>query len=834
MTAPRSLAVAALLMLAACARDDTSLRENPLYFATALDRATTTGADFPADVPEPVEWQFDGAQVGWKAVAPFNPTVSPPVVTRAEDALRVTLTAANRNPGGFPRGAIAVDLPGWAPEDWGYFEVQARTSDMGWFSAAYNRRPGVGSPSGSLYPFLASGPGVNVIPDGGVHTYQLRVNWRRGEPGDLRQLGFWFGADKPASIDIVSIRAVPKEAPFAGSAVGAQTVGGANVSAMYVRAPGRIAFPVHMPEHGRLDVALGVLRDDAPVTFTVIIDSEGEEPDTVLEESWADRTKWAKRSVDLSALGGRSVQLTFAAQAERPGTVALWGAPTLHTPARIAVTALDDATGSPTPVRVRMVDAQGATAPLPDDAVAIMWGPDDRARGFGFQPDSSFYADGGFTVDVEPGTYELSVSKGYEYLKQHHQLVVTAGERRSETFRLKRWINMPERGWYSADDHIHLRRSPRENPLILKWIAAEDVHVGALLQMGDFWTTYFAQYAWGRDGTYQIEDYMLSSGQEEPRTHDVGHTISLAADDFVRFAGEYYYYDRVFDRVHQLGGVTGYAHQGVLFHGDRGLALDVLRGKVDFVELLQFCVSQEPLHLEHYYHFLDLGFKLTATAGSDFPWCAGPEFTHAQIGGARFYTYLGDDFSFENWRKSLHAGHTFVSSGPIVSLEVNGKMPGDELDVSPRSRVSIVAGAWGHPEQVPLEKLEIVAHGKVLQTVTTGEAGQNAEHLELEMELPIEHGVWIAARARGGPGQAAHTTPVYVTVNGSGFHNPETSLEYLGMAEQSLMDLEQEMAHRNETVGTSAWYFREGLATRIAESRQVIARLRAEFMADRR
>lgn len=62
---------------------------------------------------------------------------------------------------------------------------------------------------------------------------------------------------------------------------------------------------------------------------------------------------------------------------------------------------------------------------------------------------------------------------------------------------------MPERDWYSADEHIHLRRSPRENPLILDWIAAEDVHVGVLLQMGDFWTTYFSQYGWGRDGRYR-------------------------------------------------------------------------------------------------------------------------------------------------------------------------------------------------------------------------------------------------------------------------------------------------------------------------------------------
>ena len=111
------------------------------------------------------------------------------------------------------------------------------------------------------------------------------------------------------------------------------------------------------------------------------------------------------------------------------------------------------------------------------------------------------------------------------------------------------------------------------------------------MQMGDFWATYYSQYAWGLDGVYHVEDRLLASGQEDPRTHERGHTISLAADDFVRLEDPalsqgpsgYYYYDQVFDRIHELGGLTGYAHQAVTFHGYRGLTLDVLRDKVDFL-----------------------------------------------------------------------------------------------------------------------------------------------------------------------------------------------------------------------------------------------------------
>ena len=247
---------------------------------------------------------------------------------------------------------------------------------------------------------------------------------------------------------------------------------------------------------------------------------------------------------------------------------------------------ITDESNNPTPVRVRLTDSNGKTAPLPRGSISVMYGRNDRAEGYGYQPDSSFYIDGNFSIELSPGSYILSLSKGYEYLTQKHVISIKPGKNISMNYQLKRWINMPARGWYSADDHIHIRRSPRENPLILKWVAAEDIHVGALLQMGDFWTTYFAQYAWGKDGNYREKNRLLTPGQEEPRTHEVGHTISLAADDFVRFKNEYYLYDHVFDRVHELDGLTGYAHQGMSFHGYRGMTMDILQEKVDFLELL--------------------------------------------------------------------------------------------------------------------------------------------------------------------------------------------------------------------------------------------------------
>ena len=521
--------------------------------------------------------------------------------------------------------------------------------------------------------------------------------------------------------------------------------------------------------------------------------------------------------------------------------VMLTGNATAQPPGQLAITILDATTRQPTPVRVRITRNGYAVPQLPPEAVAVMYGLWDHEDGYGFQPDSSFYVAGRFHLPLPAGTYQLTLSKGHEYLRQQHTFVVAPGKAVPKTYSLTRWGNMAANGWYSTDGHIHIRRSPRENPLIMTWLRAEDVNVGALLRMGDFWETYYPQYAYGEPGVYQQGKYLLTTGQEDPRTPELGHAFALGADNRVRQRNRYYFFDEVFDKVHQLGGLVGYAHQAETFHGYRGLTLDGLRGKVDAFELLQFCVDAHPLHTEQYYRMLDLGIPLTATAGSDFPWC-GPDHSHgppersSRIGNARFYVYLGDDsLSLPNWRRAVRAGHTFVSSGPMLDLRVNDgrpgfARPGDHLNLKRGDSLTITVRAYGHPSQVPLDTLELVSQGQVIGRTDTRQPGQTAGHLSLTIKLSsLERGRWIAARCWAGPGQAAHTTPVYVTVDGGGFHNPETAPHYLDLSEAYLTEIEQEISQPNPIAEFQAWRYADGLRTRIAEVRRIIGELRQQL-----
>lgn len=117
---------------------------------------------------------------------------------------------------------------------------------------------------------------------------------------------------------------------------------------------------------------------------------------------------------------------------------------------RLTVTIRDFETGKRTPVRITLTDRQGRHTRLPGEAIKVMYGRNDTAERYGFQPDSAFYIDGQFSLGLTPGVYKLNITKGNEYLAQKHSLDLRSGNM-DTTVVMKRWINMPERGWYSSD-----------------------------------------------------------------------------------------------------------------------------------------------------------------------------------------------------------------------------------------------------------------------------------------------------------------------------------------------------------------------------------------------
>lgn len=113
--------------------------------------------------------------------------------------------------------------------------------------------------------------------------------------------------------------------------------------------------------------------------------------------------------------------------------------------------------------------------------------------------------------------------------------------------------------------------------------------------------------------------------------------------------------------------------------------------------------------------------------------------------------------------RAVRAGRTFLSGGPLVTLSVDGREPGDTVQLSGPGTVTVQATVRSI---FPLRSLEVVRNGEVVARVEAS-GGRQAEISE---ELRLDGNSWIACRAYGtdyhldewGRRVFAHSSPVYV------------------------------------------------------------------------
>jgi hypothetical protein len=381
---------------------------------------------------------------------------------------------------------------------------------------------------------------------------------------------------------------------------------------------------------------------------------------------------------------------------------------------------------------------------------------------------AAYFVSQPFSIQLPAGRWRLAVARGLEYLPVFEEFTIGPGDERTRKIDLRRWENMSAKGWYSGDDHVHFPRTqPWHDEFLLTWAQAEEVYVTSTIQQRTLQALTFSQ---GEPAGYRVQrgDYVLQSGQEDPSTaiQELGHTLALNIKQPVYDLARFHLYDVMFDGVHAQGGLTGYAHiawapewyrrNPRTPHATWDSTLNVIQGRLDFFEVLQFRL----LGLDDYYDFLSMGIKLTASAGSDMPWASS-------LGESRIYVQTGRPLTGDGWFKAFKQGRTFVTNGPMLSLTANGAGPGEDVNVRADATVRIRARAWAPPSIGSPKTLEIISQGTVIRAATS--ANPNDDELRLDFELPARDSQWIAARVSTDNGAVAHTSPVYVLVNGRKF-----------------------------------------------------------------
>jgi hypothetical protein len=481
---------------------------------------------------------------------------------------------------------------------------------------------------------------------------------------------------------------------------------------------------------------------------------------------------------------------------------------------------LDEASGRRVPARVRLFKADGKEmVPLGHPGQLGEQAQEGDVR---FQSRRFAYVDGCFQVDPAWLPLKYQVVKGYEFR-------IAEGELRPENVRdgaltvpLSRWSSLSRSGWYSGDIHIH-HIAPQTCRLEMD---AEDLNVANILT-SDF-TADQNQFE-GRVNVHSGGQRLIYVSQEF-RNDQLGHLCLLNLKKLiqpVKTMQPYHYplHLEACDRARAQGGYVSWAH----FPSWPGVEnpLDVALEKLDGLEILcqldprEFPVFMKQLvpelaandGLRLWYRYLNCGFRLTATAGTD------KMTTFVTVGANRVFARVNGEFSYQSWIAALKAGRTFISNSPLLSFTVDNHEPGSVLQLKSGSRrvVQIHASA---ESQLPYDRLEILSNGRVIGEATPSGSRNRAE---VFLEQTVQHSCWFAARAyekldgyrergvdfrkvhvdqgtllssyygtRRPEAVFAHTSPVYVILDGKAIRSWEDAQYYIRYLNNSIDWLRKE------------------------------------------
>jgi len=416
-----------------------------------------------------------------------------------------------------------------------------------------------------------------------------------------------------------------------------------------------------------------------------------------------------------------------------------------------------------------------------------------------------FYSDGTFEITVPSGEVEIKLERGFEHEIVHKHLEANPGKTHDIVLESGRFLDMKKRNWISGDTHVHWVKnhwSENEDMDLLRVVQhAEDLRVVNNLTLlhralpRAFITP--SQFPMGPVPGFCDNDYHVQMAEEYRNQEFYGHLCFLNIKRIILpistgkgMAGsdaiDYPINKTAILDCRSQGGISTEAH-------GLGLNWDV---PVNVIHKLTDSLDQSSP--PDYYRFLDCGFKLPLSDGSDHP---------ARLAGcARVYVKTDGDFTYEKWIDGIRKCRTFTTSGPLLFLNVNGADIGDEITPKKGETIKIIAKALSRH---PIGNFQIISNGGEI-LCETNVPGREAE---LSIEIPADKSRWVVARcspndnygAIFGP-NVAHTSAIYVTTDGKPVFREEAAQHWAEQMRKHSKDI-SERAHfanddqRKEAVG---------------------------------
>lgn len=463
-------------------------------------------------------------------------------------------------------------------------------------------------------------------------------------------------------------------------------------------------------------------------------------------------------------------------------------------PATVEGEIVDAETGRPLPARLYIQAEDGGwhypTSVSP--AGSALRYERQRANSDSFERHTTLSAHP-FRVDLPPGRYVFTVACGPEYRRTRREVTVAAGLPRV-SLPLQRWANLAQEGWYSGDTHVH--RAPDE---LANLLLAEDLNVAVPL------------LDWATDGHVPPTRGERSQGgglASKPVSVDPTHLWYPRNTE--------YEITQVNGRGHRLGAFFVLNHNtrferpvfplaDVIAQARReGALIDLEKHnwpwtialapilKPDVIELannhhweVAYAVKQWAVPapawmklpgtgtdterdwtmygLQTYYALLNCGFRIAPTAGT-------ANGVHpVPLGFSRVYVRLDEPFSFDAWIHGLRAGRSFITNGPMLLAQAEGRWPGATLAAT--DAATEFALRCDIRSEHPLEAIELIMNGEVVQRFEpANRAASEPFRDEVATRLRPDGNAWFAwrcfERRPAGRFRFAHSAPWYVTAPG--------------------------------------------------------------------
>ncbi|MCI0357787.1 MAG: CehA/McbA family metallohydrolase [Planctomycetaceae bacterium] len=181
---------------------------------------------------------------------------------------------------------------------------------------------------------------------------------------------------------------------------------------------------------------------------------------------------------------------------------------------------------------------------------------------------------------------------------------------------------------------------------------------------------------------------------------------------------------------------------------------------------------------ETFYRYLNAGMKVPFSTGTD--WFIY-DFN-------RVYVPVSGELTSRKWLESLASGKSYITNGPFLEFEADGKGAGDTIDAIAGQDVRITARGIGRGN---FERLELIHNGTVIHTVDAGPASGHHQ-AAMEFKLKVTEPGWVALRIPTGAAKNefdkplfAHTSPIYIDLAGKHIFRADVARGLLAEMEAS-------------------------------------------------